>query len=631
MSKWPVRRSQLIAPFGVGAMSILQDGVSVISCGLDHWYRREGLDDQGDLDEEEYQFHEWRLERILGVDHFRLPPDFRKRQKGDDSKNCNLTIPHLRFPEWHFCPGCHLLTRVSATHAGWCSCSQCELKAQKKVPLLQVPFVAMCKQGHIQDFPWREWVHSTPSPICMKPIRLIATGGASLASQVVSCGCGAKRTLFKITEHSEDGSYLSSHLSEDSPDYLCQGHMPWLGKQVYEKCGSALKGTLRSASNVYFAQVHSAVFIPRGKSQSVQELVDIFSLPSIQTWFGTLKQFNLSPDAEKLRIQFEGQVNGYLDSDIDEAIQETLNLKKIESYEQAVATDSPETAFRREEFEVLTKGKHEAQLVATSSSLGAYENWIRRFFDAIIVVDKLRETRVLSGFTRVFSDNGKTLEEKKCMLWRRAPLRSNEWLPGHIVFGEGILLVLREQELRKWEKQNSDILGKRLEGMNRNYDVICRARALNARHLTPRFLLLHTLSHVLMNRLTFECGYSSASIRERLYVSDDTKDPMSGVLIYTASGDSEGTLGGLVRMGKPGYFEPVLRRALETAQWCSADPVCMEQGERGGQGPDSCNLAACHNCALVPETACEEFNRFLDRGLLVGTTNADIGFFKEWW
>ena len=105
---------------------------------------------------------------------------------------------------------------------------------------------------------------------------------------------------------------------------------------------------------------------------------------------------------------------------------------------------------------------------------------------------------------------------------------------------------------------------------------------------------------------------------------------MAGILIYTAAGDSEGTLGGLVRMGKPDHLEPVIQRACEEAQWCAADPVCMELGDGPGQGPDSCNLAACHNCGLVPETACEAYNRFLDRGLVVGAmSNSAIGFFSE--
>ena len=101
------------------------------------------------------------------------------------------------------------------------------------------------------------------------------------------------------------------------------------------------------------------------------------------------------------------------------------------------------------------------------------------------------------------------------------------------------------------------------------------------------------------------------------------------MLIYTAAGDSEGTMGGLVRMGKPGNLEPTILSALERAQWCSSDPVCMELGEKG-QGPGSMNLAACHSCGLLPETACETFNRFLDRALVTGSpTNPSLGFLSD--
>jgi len=102
---------------------------------------------------------------------------------------------------------------------------------------------------------------------------------------------------------------------------------------------------------------------------------------------------------------------------------------------------------------------------------------------------------------------------------------------------------------------------------------------------------------------------------------------MAGVLIYTAAGDSEGSMGGLVRMGEPGILEYTLARALERAQWCSSDPVCIESK---GQGPDSCNLAACHSCSLLPETSCEEQNRLLDRGVVIGTLEEpDSGFFSR--
>jgi hypothetical protein len=146
----------------------------------------------------------------------------------------------------------------------------------------------------------------------------------------------------------------------------------------------------------------------------------------------------------------------------------------------------------------------------------------------------------------------------------------------------------------------------------------------------PRFVALHSLAHVLINQLVFDCGYTAASLRERLYCSDDglALPAMNGLLIYTASGDSEGSMGGLVRMGEPTDLDHAFEAALDHARFCSSDPICMEMGQKG-QGPNSMNLAACHSCALLPETSCEYFNHYLDRGLLVGVPNSpSIGFFN---
>ena len=144
--------------------------------------------------------------------------------------------------------------------------------------------------------------------------------------------------------------------------------------------------------------------------------------------------------------------------------------------------------------------------------------------------------------------------------------------------------------------------------------------------VTAKFLLLHTFAHIMINQFSYECGYGSSAIRERIYCDLNSPDePMNGVLIYTASGDSEGSLGGLVRQGMPGYLEDIVLSALHAAKWCSSDPVCMDSK---GQGPDSCNLAACHGCALLPETSCEEGNRLLDRAMLTGTPECpDAGYF----
>jgi hypothetical protein len=194
------------------------------------------------------------------------------------------------------------------------------------------------------------------------------------------------------------------------------------------------------------------------------------------------------------------------------------------------------------------------------------------------------------------------------------------------VYGEGIFLELDSERIKQWLRDHP-AAGRRITPLADHYNSVRVSRQQPQRNLTPKFILLHTLAHVLINQLSFDCGYGSASLRERLYCDfTDPAQPMHGILIYTASGDSEGTMGGLVRQGRHGRFEATLRRALNQASWCSSDPVCIESA---GQGSDSSNLAACHGCCLLPETSCEEGNRLLDRAMLVGKPeDPDLGFFR---
>ena len=217
-------------------------------------------------------------------------------------------------------------------------------------------------------------------------------------------------------------------------------------------------------------------------------------------------------------------------------------------------------------------------------------------------------------------------------LWDHFPHKEEDrWLPAAVVFGEGIFIRFAESPLREWEEwvEESgylrDLRTRALESFaSSNRDPV---------EVSPRLVMLHTLSHLLIRRLSFECGYSSSSLKERLYVNFNQADPsenMAGILIYTASGDCEGSLGGLVRLGEPQELEKLLRDSVKDASWCSSDPVCTEIGTNGGQGTDGLNVAACHCCALLPETSCEQFNRFLDRSLVAGRPdNRKIGFFSD--
>jgi hypothetical protein len=629
MPKGPIRRAQLIAPFGVGAMVVVRDGTSVISAGLDHWFEREsGEMDSRTLDTQEFVFEEWRLQRLLRVHHFCLPPDFREKRKGQDMLNCNLTVPFLRFPQWHFCRQCYRLDELPLSVRGRVKCRECQEKGKNNY-LVQVPFIAMCDQGHIQDFPWREWVHRSVNPDCSSPLRLIATGGASLAAQKVKCDCGAERNLSNITEASSDRTetFLSKNLDNSGALFLCRGSRPWLGFQGSEQCGRPLRGSLRSASNVYFADIRSAIYLPRGTSSAPSELVALMEGPPLSTLLTILVGTGREIKPQDLRKLYAQLLRPYSDAEVASAINLILSGRQDNSMDQSLPDEDQQIALRRAEFNVLRSPRNDSQLFIRAASLDIYEKNISNFFSRLMLVEKLRETRVLAGFTRAFPESDQTLEQKKAMLWRSVPQGDNSWLPAYIVYGEGIFLELNEERLQVWEKQTSVI--ERVRSLAERYQQNQRARGLRVRQIGPRFVFLHTLAHLLMNQLTFECGYSSASLRERLYVSETVGAPMAGILIYTAAGDAEGTMGGLVRMGKQGYFEPMVIKALERASWCSADPVCMEMGSRGGQGPDNCNLAACHNCGLVPETACEEFNRFLDRALVVGSLeNSDIGYFN---
>ena len=426
---------------------------------------------------------------------------------------------------------------------------------------------------------------------------------------------------------------LSTNLDDSKALYLCNGSKPWLGTTEVSTCGRPLRASLRSAANVYFAIVRSSIYLPRSSGKAPPDLILLFEKPPISSWVNILRGVDISLeqiDPKEIRRQYPQLLEEYSDDQIIEALGVVLGVipNQENEYQLSAEEEDQETAFRRVEFNTLRTERNEEYLSIKATETSYYEKQIGMFFKRITLIDKLRETRVLSGFTRVFPETDQEFSELNSMLWRHTPEHKASWLPAQIVYGEGIFIEFNEDILRTWETKEQ--VTARIEPLIRRYQNVQAQRHLKIRSLIPRFIMIHTFAHLLINRLIFECGYSSASLRERLYISANNKYPMGGLLVYTAAGDVEGTMGGLVRMGKPGNLEPVIGRALEAAAWCSADPVCMEIGGTSGQGPDSCNLAACHNCALVPETTCEEFNRFLDRGLLVGEPDdSKLGYFSH--
>lgn len=626
-----MRRAQLVTPFGVGSMSVLVNGTNVITAGLDHWYE---VDDVATLAMEEYIEHDWRLEARLRVREFRLPPDFRYQGTAQDKRNVKLTVPVLRFPRWCFCMYCKRLKLSTLTMQQQEACPDAQHADRKYKPRMsQVPFVAICSHGHLDDFPFDKWVHRSSRPTCDGVMRLTSRGGGGLEGQVVTCdGCEKERSLRGITSSRRDGdgmehTTLTDQMSSPEDPYYCTGARPWLAEMA-GTCDQPMRGALRAAGNVYFSKVESSIYLPRQEGAVSADLHALMRRPDVGPVMRILlKAFGAAVTVQQIREELPHELFAPIqDEELLAGFHDLLGVNEeqpeaVEEGDTELLTGNDE--WRYPEFQRIRETPVDDFLTATDP--GRHES-LNLHIGRVRSVDVLRETRALRGFTRVRDDVLK-LTAGKALLRRRPLPPGQDWLPAYVVKGEGIYLELDPVSLAAWESRAE--VQSRAAKITDHYGHVASQRGLQDRRLSPRFVLLHTLSHLLINELVFACGYSSASLRERLYVSDAQGHEMAGLLIYTAAGDSEGTMGGLVRMARPDNLRSVFASALSSARWCSTDPVCMDAGEKG-QGPDSCNLAACHGCTLVPETSCEEFNRFLDRGLVIGTfSDPSLGYLSD--
>jgi hypothetical protein len=615
----PIRRTQLISPFGIGAMVDFPRDESLMPAGLDAWpyAKQECPADSGWLVREE------RLEARLGVSHFRLPPDYRDADPGLTFTRHH--VPFVRFPRWqycHHCGGMEFLSPFSSTRErcrgrpyAQQSCSE---KPQHRRPfLIPVRFIAACDRGHIQDFPFLEWLHRDIAFTSECKLRLRAgRSSAGLSGITIECSCGQKRTLGDVFRFDEKEGGVLAKLGCD-----CKGLRPWLGDMdaAITPCGQHLRVLQRGATNVYFPNVVSSIYLPLWAEKVAGDVISV--LEQAHIW-AILSQGTVDGRVDPMRCQTVASMTGVDPGRLEAAAQRKLDGKPPAG---APGATGDEEEFRRSEYQAIREGKvgPHTELYVQTADLKEYQTNIARFFSSIQLVHKLRETRALTGFTRILPPDGNLDSDRV----RELKLDSRiDWLPAVKVYGEGIFLELNPEQTAEWTTRAAG-LQTRLKGLIASYNAARTFRQQPYRAVTPKFLLLHTLAHVLINQLSFDCGYGSASLRERLYCDvADTTQPMNGVLIYTASGDSEGTMGGLVRQGLPGRLEATIIRALNRARWCSSDPVCIESK---GQGSDSANLAACHGCCLLPETSCEEGNRLLDRALLVGTPeHPEIAFFQ---
>ncbi|XKK32534.1 DUF1998 domain-containing protein [Bacillus sp. A17A.1] len=537
--------------------------------------------------------------------------------------NSGLIIPLMRFPRWHYCSSCKSLRELELDQTSvYLECPKCEAKRYYK----QVPFVVICEHGHLSDFPWRKWVHGDENNNCEGNLRIRMSGGTTLDSWRIECErCKNSRGLQGITV-SNDGekktSVLGDKLNEvGSRKYTCEGERPWCGDEK-EECSAAPVAILRNSISVYMAKKISALAIPGDYRENVDLVVAKIKSPSkhlLRANLSLLDSIEKKIQCIRTNLRFELKEE-ITDTDIQEA------LMYIETGEEYEYTDEelerPGQVIKQKEFEKLTSVVHSKELRVEpewiyKESEESDKNYYKPYLERLSRVLKLKETTALYGFDRKVYKSNNDYSSYYPFLYKSYDNVNEKWLPVNEVYGEGIFLQLNLNKVEEWESS--------LAVKNYFQQYLQRVGHIEHRDdtiLRPRNIMLHTLSHYLIDEFANVCGYNRAAIRERLYLDEG----QVGVLIYISAGDSEGTLGGLVRLGLKEEFFRVLDRAKNNAEWCSSDPVCTEVGKKQGQGVDNLNGAACYNCSHIPETSCEFWNLYLDRSLLI---DEKIGYFSE--
>lgn len=623
---YSVRASQAVLQYGVGAMVDFRDR-TLMTAAPEYW--------GGSVS----HIRDERLEKILHVDYFGKPGD------KDDVKFAE-GISYVRFPEWYFCPSCRRFKPIGE----WVT--EYRAKSPKKAEedphmiqtmkcpkcfqeLVVARIITACQEGHIDDFPWVKWVHCQnfggPKEICSRPELTITTSSSAsegLEGLTLKClNCGAAASLrgafdpgkFEELDKKTDFRY----------NFRCAGKHPWKHKTESCKSTEYPKVLQRGSSSVYFPVTESSLVIPPYSSIVTNKIDESAAYAEYKA---VIASYLSTPGitAETIELLHNSQTQVYAQRIAQETAIPFDKVVGVLKRKNAAPDDgeysTASVKYRAEEYEAITgetviEAEDYGEFYREGVDISAYN---LPFLKSISLIHKVREVQALVGFTRLKPVDSTDAPGSQAVI---VPVKEpdTKWYPAYDVRGEGIFIEFDSSSINNWRSENQ-FLAERVALLNDNYKKSFIGEN-HPREITGKFLLLHTISHLLIKQLSFECGYGIASLKERIYCSEaaDGKE-MAGILIYTACGDSEGTLGGLVRQGRSDTFPSIFNKAIENARTCSNDPVCsLSQG----QGRDSLNLAACYSCTLIPETSCEEFNCFLDRGVVVGTfDNPNLGFFQ---
>ena len=596
-----IRPSQVTRTFGPGSIYDNQSD-SMIIMGLDSWQpdKFKGISD-------ELLLQEIRRNKFDSVEKLYSTSSF---ADADDPG----TIPVRSFPTWGFCPKCKKLVpnRNYQRETGM-KCDSAECKDRKKNKDIELPktypvrFVATCKNGHLDEFPWYRWVHRNKNEMdaCSEndaKLYLVDNSKTmSLEGKRVECkNCDAASQEMRTA--------LSKNGLKSAGIFGCTRKRPWL-KDKEGSCTDSegeseqMRGIFKGSSSIYFPLVRSSVTIPPFSDELAQEInrnkAEIY----------TMKKMGDVDFFEKYLVgKFKLKSEKFPDGTY--TLEETLGrIKEIEDF----AKKNKDKDVKELEFQELNKPRDTKDKEFVTENCDDIPREYADCIDRIVLVKKTRVVSAITGFTRMDAYDPKE-HSKVSSLAKSNP----RWLPALENRGEGIFFSFNNRALNEWKKRN-DV--KERFGRIMTVQRKIKTDPEDYKH-DPKYVFLHTFSHTVMRSLAKLAGYSTASFTERIYCGDG----MAGIFIYTSSSSSDGSLGGLVDVGRKGdeRIGDVLANAVLESGSCPCDPHCSMQQPEKVQGFAG---AACHACALLPETCCENMNTLLDREMIDHTLGGSLGFF----
>ena len=599
----PVRLSHLLRDCSVGAIVRGPDSLMVVQ-DIRGW-DRPGADPL----EREIRYVD-RVRSALGIDKALCSPPRAVERDG----TVVGWIPALRFPTWMRCRGCGLLhsapwrrprskggddraVETGSAGGAWRKCTECSDSLEQR------PWVLVHEDGYLADVPWHDLAHRDSRnpeqrqcrPDWEQPYLKLDESGADRLVRCTRDGCGANAS-FSLARFPFPTRMWQQPWMREPPAQSPEGPA-WLMEINDVRVHSPSTRTalvIPPESRIRRGTVTDRLFSSTRSQQRIRSArYPLERRAAVRSLAGEFRCSTEEIEKAIVEIKAGYPRNGRAITEDDlladeyrALIEEIPDLREDEDF-----VTEHHTRRWKELGDKLEAGVARRTVSAVSKLIG---------------VNKLKEIMALTGFRRA---NGSDLTPPDIT-------GEANWLPALELYGEGLFFTLEEALLQRWE--SSEALVERADAFKQRY-VLRTGQGIPELEVdvTPRFLLCHTLAHLMIRQLEAEAGYPAASLKERIYCATG-KSPMAGILIYVAVPDEEGSLGGLMELAEPGRFLRLLTGAFEAATWCSLDPVCSEQE---GHGPDLLNRAACHACALVPETSCPHGNVLLDRVFVKGASD----------